>query len=131
MSVGLSRPSGPGFASERRATQRLRLRLDRVAFRPRETAPRLDRDVCVRTPPRPDKLPVQEDAARPDARCPERATTVGLGHQELAIGSLKEEVRVAAREEPWAGDGLGGGVKRRHVAGQDPRIADRRSHRRQ
>ena len=56
-------------------------------------------------------------------------TTVGVGDQEFAIGSLEEEVRVAAREEPCGRRGPRGRAERRLVAGEDPRVADRRSHR--
>ena len=73
--------------------------------------------------------PSTRTATRPDARGPERATTIGVGDQEFAIGSLEEEVGVAAREEPCGRRGPRGGAERRLVAGEDPRVADRCSHR--
>ena len=118
----------PSDAGQR---QGRRFRLDRIARRARETAPGLDRHRRLRTSPRPDDLALDEDGARPDARGPERAATIGVGDQELAIGSLEEEVRVAAREEPRGRRGRRGGAERRLVAGEDPRVADRCSHRRQ
>src|SRR5438132_6000266 len=77
-----------------------RLRLDRLAFGARETAPGLDRYCPQRTSPCPDDLAVDQDAARPDASRPERAPTRGVRDQELTIQSLEKEIRVAARQEP-------------------------------
>src|SRR5438128_8680662 len=98
-----------------RQWQGLRLILDGFAFHPRETSPRLDRHVRICAPPRPDELTAHEDAARPDARGPERTTTIGLGDQQLTIRCLKKEVRVAAREKPHPDNGPGSGAKRRLV----------------
>src|SRR6266571_2362604 len=106
-----------------------RLRIDRVACRARETAPGLDRHCPQRTSPCPDDLAVGQDAARPNARRPERAATRGVGDQEFTIASLEKEIRVAARQKPRGSRGAWGGAKNRLVARQDPRVADRRSHR--
>ncbi len=77
----------------------------------------------------PTTLALDQDGTRPDARGPERASTVGVGDQELAIGSPEEEVGVAAREEPWrtlrTQERRGTSARR----GEDPRVADRCSHR--
>ncbi len=80
--------------------QGLRFRFDRLARRARQTAPGLDRHRPLRASPRPDELALDEESARPDARGPELAATIGVGDQEFAIGSLEEEVGVAAREDP-------------------------------
>jgi hypothetical protein len=53
---------------------------------------------------------------------------IGVGDQESAIGSLEEEVGVAAREEPSGRHGSRGGAERRLVPGEDPPVADRCPH---
>ncbi len=52
---------------------------------------------AARAPPRPGDLACHEEGTGPDARCPERIAAVGVRDQEVAIGSLEEEVGVAAR----------------------------------
>ena len=108
--------------------QGLRFPLDRIACGTRETAPGLDGHRRLRASPRPDDLALDEDGTRPDPRGPERASTVGVGDKEFAVGSLKEEVGVAAREEPRGRRGPRSGAERRLVAGEDPRVADRCPH---
>ena len=54
-----------------------------------------------------------------------------IGDQQLPIGSLEQVVGVAARKQPRGRHGPPAGTERRLVAGQDPRVADRRPHRRQ
>ena len=76
--------------------QRSRLGTDGLALEARKTLPGLDREVRVGTAPGPNELTVEEDGTRPDARGPQQATTVGLGHQELTVRSPQEEVRIPA-----------------------------------
>src|SRR5213076_708011 len=73
----------------------------------------------------PDDLAIHQDAARPNARRPERAATRRVGDQELTIASLKEEVGVSARQEPRGRRRAWGGAERRLVAREDPRLANR------
>jgi hypothetical protein len=103
------------------------LRLHRLHAR--ESAPGLDRHRPERTSARSDDLAIDEDATRPDSRSPECGASTGVGDEELAIVSLEQEVGVAAREEPCGGRGPSGGAEGRLVAGEDPRVADRCSHR--
>ena len=76
----------------------------------------------VRTPPRPDDLAFDEDGTRPDTRGPERAAAVRVRDEELAIGSLEEEVGVATRKEPrrsrclWRGRNVGSSRPRIHAS---------------
>jgi len=79
--------------------------------------------------PRPDDLPADEYGAGPDTRGPEPAATRGVRDEKLAIGSLKQKVRIAAGEEPCGGRRLRWIAKRRLVTAQDPGLADRRSRR--
>src|SRR5918995_1839256 len=115
----------------RRAGQRQGLRLldDGVSLRAREATPGLDIDLLVRASPRPGDLALDEECARPDAWGPEPATTRRVGDEELAVGSLEQVEGIAAGEEPSGCGRPGCRAKRRFVAGEDPRVADRRSHR--
>ena len=60
----------------------------------------------------------------PDARGPQRATAVSIGDQQVAVGSLEEEVGVAAGKEPcgcrWPGRGAEGCL----VLRKDPCVAE-------
>src|SRR2546428_3833286 len=80
--------------------QGLHFRRDRIACGARQPPPGVHPHGLVRAPPRADDLSLDEEATGPDARGPERATAVGIRDQEFAIGSLEEEVGVAAREQP-------------------------------
>src|SRR5207237_9695309 len=109
--------------------QSRRRRIDGGACRSRETAPALDRHDPKRTSPRPDDLAIDEDPARPDAGGPEQAATRGVRDQELTVPRLEKEVGVTAREEPRGSRRRWGGAEHRLVAGEDPRVAHRRSYR--
>jgi hypothetical protein len=83
-----------------------RFRLDRPARLARESAPGPDRHLLLHAPPCPHELALDEEAARPHARAPERATAVGVRDQELPIATLEEKVGVSAREHPNQLEGL-------------------------
>src|SRR5207249_3123169 len=57
--------------------------------------------------------------------------TRGVGDQELAVGAVEEQERVAARQESRRGGRARRRSERRLVGGEDPRLADRRPDRRQ
>src|SRR5215472_12654033 len=109
--------------------QRLRFRHDRIAFCARQPPPGLHRHHRVRAPPRPGDLSPDEKGAGPDAGGPQRATLAGVRDQEIAIGSIEEEIGITAREQARGRGGTWGGAEGSLVLAEDPRIADRCLHR--
>ena len=80
----------------------------------------------VATSRRPRPRPERHPARRAGSRARDDGRRRGPGVRDR---SLEEEVGVAAREEPRGSRGPRSGAERRLVAGEDPRVADRCSHR--
>src|SRR5215813_5022253 len=106
-------------------------RLDSLASRARERLPDPDRHVLARAPPRADDLALDEDGARPDPRRPEGPAMLGVVNEELPVGSLEQEVRIAAWKEPGWRRRPRVCTVRRLVAAKDPSVAKWRPDRRQ
>src|SRR5690242_1235255 len=68
--------------------QRSCFRFDRLALCVGKRLPWQDREYMPCTPPNADGLAFDEQGARPDTRCPQRAAVTLVGHQEFAIGAL-------------------------------------------
>ena len=47
----------------------------------------------------------------------------GVGDQEVAVGSVPEEIGVAAWQQPGGCGGVGAGAEGRLIAAEDPRVA--------
>ena len=125
--AGVRLPADGDGALKPRQRQGARFRLDSVALRPGEPAPRLDRHRVVRPPPRPADLAVDEDGAGPHPRGPERRRD-GRRPERAARGRLPEqEVGVAARQEPRRRGRPGTGADDRLVAREERGVAERRS----
>ena len=112
----------PVPAALARETTALRARPSRV---PRgEAAPRPDRDDRARATPRARHFARDEDGTGPHARCPELGASGRIAHEQLAVGSLEEEVGVAARQEPRrCRPAIDRRAERLLVLGQDPPLA--------
>ena len=102
--------------------QALRFGRDRIAFRIRQQPPRLHRDHRVGPAPRPGDLPCDEQGAGPDARSPQRAAALSGRDQQVAIGSVPQEIGIAAGQQPRACRRLQGSAERRLVLGEDVRV---------
>ena len=63
-------------------------RFDRMTPCPGKMLPSLNREHMPRAPPNADRLSFDEQGARPDTRCPQRAALTLVGHQEFAVGAL-------------------------------------------
>src|ERR1041385_1347784 len=75
-----------------------RLGLDCLARRGRKACPRLDPDRVLGPPPGAADLAVHEERARPHARRPETLPLVFAWEENLALGSVEQEVGIAARQ---------------------------------
>jgi hypothetical protein len=108
----------------------LRLSCDRVALARRKRLPWLHRQHRVRTSPDPGDLPIDQQAAWPDSRRPDRGPAIGVRNHELAIGSVQEQEGIPAGQQPgWAGCRRSGRRPRSGlVLSEDPRLADRCPH---
>src|SRR6478752_4354181 len=122
-------PADGDLSLDPRQRERLRLRLDSVALRAREPAPRVDAQVCLGSPPGSDDLPGDEHGARPDAGGPQLGAELRIGDEQLATGAPVEVVRVAAWQEARRGRWPRRLAEAGFVPGEDPGVADRRSHR--
>ena len=89
--------------------------------------PRVDAHRVLRAPPGPADLAVDEEGAGPDARGPEQLALLRAGHEELPLGAVEEEVRIAARQQPRGRRGGRGGTHLGLVVREQPLVAERRS----
>src|SRR5215472_8901543 len=107
------------------------LRLHRLPSPPRQDDPGPDRERGAGTPPCTHHLALDKEAPRPDARRPELGPTDRVGHHQLAVKSLVQQVGVAAGHQPGPRRRPRLGPELRLVAGEDPGVPDRRADRRQ